>query len=93
MKNNLMTMPIAELYPMLGVDEKKNELILKALRERGEDQLPDDYPVIPGHSYVSGRSGRRLESPLYGTVADLKREWKVPHVHRCALASRGLEDK
>lgn len=53
---------------------------------KGETILADDYPVYAGYFYVC--DGEARQSPLQGTVADLKRELDAKEVRRCELIKR-----
>jgi hypothetical protein len=52
----------------------------------GETILDDHYPVFCGYAYVG--DGRVVESPVEGTVRDLKRALGVSEVRRCELVKR-----
>lgn len=57
---------------------------------KGEDILPDDYPIHWDYCYVC--DGRVRISPLGGgcTIADLKRTEGFKEIRRCDLNARNL---
>jgi len=60
-------------------------------KESDEPVLSDDYPVHCGYLYVV--NGEAIHSPIDGTIADLKRIFKVAEVRRCDIAWRELWDE
>jgi hypothetical protein len=59
--------------------------------EPDESVLADDHPVHEGYLYVI--NDEAISSPLEGTIADLKRLFKVAEVRRCDIAWRELWDE
>jgi hypothetical protein len=57
-------------------------------KELDEPVLENDYPVYFGYCYVC--NGVAINSPVAGTVADLKRNLNVQEVRRCDMAGRGF---
>lgn len=58
-----------------------------AQRELDEPELPDDYPIYGGYSYVV--DGRHISSEWHCiTAGELKRRMKATKVCRCDLAGR-----
>jgi hypothetical protein len=52
-----------------------------------EDELPDNYPVYAGYSYVD-QDGRAFVSEVHGDVAMLKRYVGTSKIHRCNIVAR-----
>lgn len=58
-----------------------------AQRELNEPELPDDYPIYAGYSYVA--DGRHITSEWHGiTARQLKIHLKASKLCRCDLAGR-----
>lgn len=56
-------------------------------RELNEPELPDDYPIYGGYSYVA--DGRHIISDYHGiTAGELKRRLKAETLCRCDLTGR-----
>ena len=48
-----------------------------------------DYPVPQGYWYII--DGLLVQSPIIGTVADLKRLFQATEIRRCDIIGRGLK--
>lgn len=57
-------------------------------RDLNEPVLEDDYPVYSGYYYVA--DGSPIQSPIAGTVRDLKQIGQYREIRRCDAVGRGL---
>lgn len=58
---------------------------MKHLLLSRETILPDDYPIYGGYIYIGDMKFFVNNILVRGTVADLKREYKLKEIRRCYI--------